>query len=57
MKKNYISPKTNVFNVIEERVIASSFTMPTSEESVGEEGVLGREDNSLSNKSIWDGGW
>lgn len=57
MKKNYISPKTNVFNVIEERVIASSFTMPTSDGSVDEVGVLGRENNSVFDRNIWDQGW
>lgn len=59
MKKTYIAPSVEVFKVNAANIIASSIGI--SETSVDTYDVnfnqLGREDNSLSGKNIWDEGW
>lgn len=57
MKKTYIAPSVEVFKVNAANIIATSAfgISETSVDSSTEQ--LGREDNSLSNKSIWDEGW
>lgn len=59
MKKTYIKPIVESFEVNVESIIALSLTSSDTEQiQSGSEGnyeVLGREDNSVSN--IWDSEW
>lgn len=58
MKKTYIAPSVEVFKVNAANIIAASFGInETSVDTYDASVQLGREDNSLSNKNIWDEGW
>ena len=58
MKKAYIKPIVESYEVNVQSIIALSLTSDTEQIQSGSEGnyeVLGREDNSVSN--VWDSEW
>ena len=58
MKKAYIKPISECYEVNVQSIIALSLTSDTEQIQSGSEGnyeVLGREDNSVSN--VWDSEW
>ena len=58
MKKAYIKPISECYEVNVQSIIALSLAQDTEQIQSGSEGnyeVLGREDNSVSN--VWDSEW
>ncbi len=58
MKKTYIKPEVNIFDVELNSIIATSLGLHDTEIDTSSTGVqLGREDNDFSAPNVWDQGW